>query len=208
MKVIPNFVDTQVFAPAPREATEADCGECGGIIHVSNFRPVKRVADLVYAMAIVTKAESKARLTLVGDGPDRHGVEMLIDSLRIRRSVKLTGFRSDIPNLMRCSDIGVLCSETESAPLTLLEGMSTGLPMIATSVGGVLEIVEEGKNGLLVPPKHPEELAEAILRLYRDPKLRKRLGERARKTVLERYTAEKVVNQYIDTFEAVSKARG
>jgi len=208
VKVIPNFVDTQVFAPAPSEATEADCGECGGIIHVSNFRPVKRVSDLVYAMAIVTKAEPKARLTLVGDGPDRHGVEKLIDGLGLHRSVTLTGFRSDIPNLMRCSDIGVLCSETESAPLTLLEGMSTGLPMIATSVGGVLEIVEEGKNGLLVPPKHPEELAQAILRLYRDQKLRKRLGERARKTVLERYTAERVVSQYIETFESVSRSRG
>ncbi len=208
VKVIPNFVDTQVFAPAPSEATEADCGECGGIIHVSNFRPVKRVSDLVYAMAIVTKAEPKARLTLVGDGPDRHGVEKLIDGLGLHRSVTLTGFRSDIPNLMRCSDIGVLCSETESAPLTLLEGMSTGLPMIATSVGGVLEIVEEGKNGLLVPPKHPEELAQAILRLYRDQKLRKRLGERARKTVLERYTAERVGGREGETFESVSRSRG
>jgi N-acetyl-alpha-D-glucosaminyl L-malate synthase BshA len=204
VKVIPNFVDTQVFIPAPCDVAEADCG---GIIHVSNFRPVKRVTDLVYAMAIVMKEEPKAKLTLVGDGPDRHCVEKLIDDLKLYRNVTLTGFRSDIPNLMRCSDIGVLCSETESAPLTLLEGMSTGLPMIATRVGGVLEIVDEGKNGLLVPPKHPEELAQAILRLYRDPKLRSRLGESARKTILERYTAEKVVNQYIETFEAVSKTR-
>ena len=207
VKVIPNFVDTEVFAPATCEAAEADCDECGGIIHVSNFRPVKRVSDLVYAMAIVTKEESKAKLTLVGDGPDRHGVEQLIDRLGLHGNVKLTGFRSDIPNLMRCSDIGVLCSETESAPLTLLEGMSTGLPMVATNVGGVLEIIDDGKNGLLVPPKHPEELAQAIIRLYRDKKLRRRLGERARKTILERYTAEKVVNQYLETFESV-KPRG
>jgi len=115
----------------------------------------------------------------------------------------LTGFRSDIPNLMRCADIGVLCSETESAPLTLLEGMSTGLPMISTKVGGVPEIIQDGKNGLLIPSKHPEELAEAILQLYKDQKLRRRLGENARKTVLEKYTAEKVVNQYLETFEAV-----
>ncbi len=208
VKVIPNFVDTQAFAPAPYGASKADYDECGGIIHVSNFRPVKRVPDLVHAMAVVAEAEPKAKLTLVGDGPDRPGVEKLVDSLGLRRNVTLTGFRSDIPNLMRCSDIGVLCSETESAPLTLLEGMSTGLPMVATEVGGVLEIVDEGSNGLLVPPKQPEELAQAILRLYRDPKLRSRLGENARKTVLERYTAEKVVNQYIETFEAVSVPRG
>jgi glycosyltransferase involved in cell wall biosynthesis len=145
---------------------------------------------------------------LVGDGPDRHSVEKLIESLRLHGNVTLTGFRSDIPNLLRCSDIGVLCSETESAPLTLLEGMSTGLPMIATRVGGVQEIINDGKNGLLVPAKHPEELAQAILRLYNDQNLRRKLGEKARRTVLERYTAEKVVNQYIETFESVSKTKG
>ncbi|MGD0804437.1 MAG: N-acetyl-alpha-D-glucosaminyl L-malate synthase BshA [Candidatus Bathyarchaeia archaeon] len=203
--VIPNFVDTETFTPAPCESVEVNDSECGGIIHVSNFRPVKRVTDLVYAMAIVTKDEPNAKLTLVGDGPDRHNVEKLIDTLGLHRNVILTGFRSDIPNLMRCSDIGVLCSETESAPLTLLEGMSTGLPMIATKVGGVLEIVEDGENGLLVPPRHPEEIAKAILRLIRDPKLRRDLGERARKIVLERYTAEKVVNQYIEIFEKVMR---
>jgi L-malate glycosyltransferase len=208
VKVIPNFVDTQAFAPAPCDAAKADYDECGGIIHVSNFRPVKRVPDLVQAMAFVVKKEPKARLTLVGDGPDRPGVEKLVDSLGLRRNVTLTGFRSDIPNLMRCSDIGVLCSETESAPLTLLEGMSTGLPMVATEVGGVLEIIDEGCNGLLVPSKQPEKLAQAILRLYRDSMLRTKLGENARKTVLEKYTAEKVVNQYIETFEMVSAPRG
>jgi L-malate glycosyltransferase len=205
VKMIPNFVDADAFSPKPCGVEE--CDECGGIIHVSNFRPVKRVTDLVYAMAIITKEEPKARLTLVGDGPDRHGVEKLIDSLALGGNVKMTGFRSDIPNLMRCSDIGVLCSETESAPLTLLEGMSTGLPMVATRVGGVQEIIEDGKNGLVVPAKHPEELAQAILRLYRDKRMRRRLGEKARKTILERYTAEKVVNQYLETFESV-KTRG
>ena len=208
VKVIPNFVDTQAYAPAPFDAFQAECGECGGIIHVSNFRPVKRVLDLVQAMALVIKEESQAKLTLVGDGPDRPGVERMVDGLGLRGNVTLTGFRSDIPNLMRCSDIGVLCSETESAPLTLLEGMSTGLPMVATDVGGVLEIIDEDSNGLLVPAKQPEKLAQAILRLYRDPKLRTKLGENARRTVLERYTAEKVVNQYIETFEVVSAPRG
>jgi glycosyltransferase involved in cell wall biosynthesis len=164
---------------------------------------VKRISDLVYAMAIVTKEEPNAKLTLVGDGPDRISIERLVDSLKLRRNVTLTGFRSDIPNLMRCADIGVLCSETESAPLTLLEGMSTGLPMISTKVGGVPEIIQDGKNGLLIPSKHPEELAEAILQLYKDQKLRRRLGENARKTVLEKYTAEKVVNQYLEIFESV-----
>jgi N-acetyl-alpha-D-glucosaminyl L-malate synthase BshA len=203
VKVIPNFVDAEVFSPEKRVIDKTGCDECGGIIHVSNFRPVKRVADLVHAMAIIVKEEPKAHLTLVGDGPDRHGVERLINSLKLQGNIKMTGFRSDIPNLMSCADVGVLCSETESAPLTLLEGMSTGLPMVSTRVGGVLEILNDGENGLLVPPKSPEELAQTILRLYRDGKLREKLGKNARKTVLKRYTAEKVVNQYLDTFESV-----
>ena len=204
VKVIPNFVDSQVFSPSPLEGEKRDCEEQGIIIHVSNFRPVKRIPDLIYAMGMVVKEEPGAKLMLVGDGPDRHPVEMLIDQLDLWKNVILTGFRSDIPNLLRCSDVGVLCSETESAPLTLLEGMSSGLSMVATNVGGVPEIVKDGKNGLLVAPKHPEELAAKILQLYKDPSLRTRLGEEARCTVLNHYTAEKVVTQYLKTFEELS----
>ena len=163
--VIPNFVDTNIFSPVERDIVQKDCEECGSIIHVSNFRPVKRVQDLVYAMSIIVKEEPEAKLLLVGDGPERYNVERLIERLNLQNSIKLTGFRSDVANLFRCADIGVLCSETESAPLTLLEGMSTGLPMVATSVGGVPEIVNNGKNGLLSQPKNPEELAIKILQL-------------------------------------------
>src|SRR4030067_239880 len=118
-------------------------------------------------MSIIVKEEPEAKLLLVGDGPERYNVERLIERLNLQNSIKLTGFRSDVANLFRCADIGVLCSETESAPLTLLEGMSTGLPMVAISVGGVPEIVNNGKNGLLSQPKNPEELAIKILQIYR-----------------------------------------
>jgi glycosyltransferase involved in cell wall biosynthesis len=154
-------------------------------------------------MSIVAKEAPGVRLMLVGDGPERHGIERLIDRLDLRGNVLLTGYRSDVPNLLRCSDIVVLCSETESAPLTLLEGMSCGLPVIATSVGGIPEIVDDGVNGFLVPPKHPEAIAEKILELNANGELRTRLGEAARRTVLERYTADKVVRQYEETYEKV-----
>jgi glycosyltransferase involved in cell wall biosynthesis len=130
-------------------------------------------------------------------------VEILINRLGLRDNVLLTGFRSDVPNLLRCSDIVVLCSETESAPLTLLEGLSSGLPVIATSVGGIPEIIQDGVNGFLVPPKDPESIANGILKLANDPKLMKRLGEAARKTILDRYTAEKVVSQYGEIYNKV-----
>jgi len=125
--------------------------------------------------------------------------------LGLEKHVTLTGFRSDVANLLSCSDVVVLSSETESAPLTLLEGMSSGLPVVATRVGGIPEIVEDGVNGLLVQSKNPEAIAEKILELNSDPEMRRRLGEAARETVLERYTAEKIVGRYLEIYESVTK---
>jgi N-acetyl-alpha-D-glucosaminyl L-malate synthase BshA len=204
VSVIPNFVDAEAYSPAPCEVVERNNDRDVVVTHVSNFRPVKRIQDLVYATSIVAKEAPGVRLMLVGDGPERHGIERLIDRLNLRGNVLLTGYRSDIPNLLRCSDVVVLCSETESAPLTLLEGMSCGLPVVATSVGGIPEIVDDGVNGFLVPPKHPEAIAEKILELNANRELRTRLGEAARRTVLERYTADKVVRQYEETYEKVA----
>ena len=203
ISVIPNFVNPEAFSPAPR--TEQEGRETRDVVvsHISNFRQVKRIQDLVHAMVIVAKRVPESRLMLVGDGPERHRIERLIDRLGIRRNVLVTGFRSDVANVLRCSDVAVLCSETESAPLTLLEGMSTGLPVVATRVGGIPEIVEDGFNGFLVDVKHPEGIAERIIELNDDPGLRRRLGEAARRTVLERYTAEKVVRQYGEVFEGI-----
>ncbi|UCD44667.1 MAG: N-acetyl-alpha-D-glucosaminyl L-malate synthase BshA [Candidatus Bathyarchaeota archaeon] len=201
--VIPNFVDSETFSPAPCEVLERDAEKDIVVAHISNFRPVKRVQDLIYAINIVAKKEPGVRLMLVGDGPERHKLEALIDHLDLRGNVQLTGYRSDVANLLRCSDAVVLCSETESAPLTLLEGMSCGLPVVATEVGGIPEIVEDGVNGFLVQPKHPEAIAQRILELSEDGALRRRLGEAARRTVLERYTSERVLSQYEEIYEKV-----
>ena len=205
IKVIPNFVDSEKFAPAPCKEDEIRDGRDVVITHISNFRPVKRIQDLVYAMRIVTKEVPGARLVLVGNGPERHRIERLVDRLDLGRHVKFTGFRSDISNLLACTDVLVLCSETESTPLTLLEGMSSSLPVVATDVGGIPEIVEDGVNGYLVPPKHPEAIAERILELNADPKLRRRLGGAARDTILERYTIDRIVGQYIDVYQELSQ---
>ncbi len=207
IRVIPNFVDAEEFSPAPFEATERERDRDIVVVHISNFRPVKRIQDLVNAMKILVKRVPGARLILVGDGPERHRIERLVDRLHLKPNVLFTGYRSDVSNLIKCSDVVVICSETENSPLTLLEGMSCGLPVIATSVGGIPEIVEDGVNGLLVPPKYPEAIAEKILELNIDRELRVRLGVAARRTVLERYTAEKVVGQYVDVYEAMTRPK-
>jgi N-acetyl-alpha-D-glucosaminyl L-malate synthase BshA len=198
--VIPNFVDHELYQPAPCQMLDTPLPKGITLVHVSNFRPVKRIEDLVYSMCIITKEEPNAQLILVGDGPERHRIERLIDRLGIRRNIMLTGYRSDVAEMINCADVLVLCSETENAPLTILEGMSCGLPIIATNVGGIPEQVQDGKNGFLVPLKHPEKIAEAALRLNADEKLLFKMGENARKTVLERYTKEIVLNKYLDVY--------
>ncbi len=206
INVISNFVDSDRFFPAPCEDPEVIKGRDVVVTHISNFRPVKRIGDLVYAMSIVTKKAPEARLVLVGDGPERHNIEKLVNQLDLNRHVLFTGYRSDVPHLMECADVVVLCSETESTPLTLLEGMSSGLPVVATEVGGIPEIVDDGVNGFLVPLKHPEAIAERILELNADPGIRKRLGDAARETVMERYTIDKIVGQYAEVYEEITSA--
>ena len=202
--VIPNFVDTDIFLPAPCDLFTPDEKPAITIAHVSNFRPVKRIDDLVYAMCIAVKQAPDLKLMLIGDGPERHKIEQLINHLDLNDNITMTGYRRDIPNLLRCADALVLCSQTESAPLTLLEAMSCGLPVIATEVGGIPEIVDHGRDGFLVEVKHPEAIAERILELNADQKKRLRLGAAGRRKVLENYTIDTVIDQYMDVYKSIA----
>ena len=201
--VIPNFVDHEEFQPPPSQTIQNRSPRPINLVHVSNFRPVKRIDDLVYSMSIITKKEPNARLMLVGDGPERPKVDRLIDSLDLRKNIIVTGYRSDVAQIMQCADALVLCSETENAPLTILEGMSCGLPIIATRVGGIPEQVQDGKNGFLVPLKNPEAIAEAALRLGADYKLLLKMGEASRNIVLDRFTKDRVVEQYLEVYKSI-----
>jgi len=201
--VIPNFVDTDMFYPAPCQVLDERLERDIVVVHVSNFRRVKRIDDLVYAMKILTKAAPDSRLILVGDGPERHSIERLINDLDLKDNVLLTGYRSDIPDMLRCADALVLCSQTESAPLTLLEAMSSGIPVVATKVGGIPEIVEEGYNGHLVPVKSPEEIAEKLILMNNRPERMREMGENARKTILEKYSVDRVLSMYEKVYSSL-----
>lgn len=207
ISVIPNFVDPDLLSPVSSDFVERRGKRQVVITHISNFRPVKRVQDLVEAIEIAVRQADDIRLVLVGDGPDRQKIELLVNKLNLQRNVLLTGFRSDVPRLLMCSDIVVICSEMESAPLTLLEGMSCGLPVIATDVGGIPEIVSDGVNGFLVPPYSPGEIADRILTLNEDWELMQRLGKEARKTVLDRFTPGRVVPQYEEIYRKVASGQ-
>ncbi len=201
---IPNFVDSNLFRPL-KKGKSAERGEDKTVItHISNFRPIKRVHDLIHAMKIVVKKTEDCKLVLVGDGPERPAVATLIEKLKLRGKTTLTGFRRDIPRILNYSHMLVISSEMESAPLTLLEGMSCGVPVIATKVGGIPEIVEDAVNCFLVAPRKPKQIAEKILALHENPALREKLGMAGRNTVLEKYSRKKVVSLYEDLYKSVA----
>jgi glycosyltransferase involved in cell wall biosynthesis len=146
---------------------------------VANFRPQKAHADLVRAALRVREAVPTARLVLVGQGPKEHDVRRQVGELGLQDMVVFAGQRDDAPRVANSFDVFVLPSRYEGLAIALLEAMALGRPPVVTAVGGLSELVQDGTNGLVVPPSDPEALAEAIVTLLLDADLRKRLGEAA-----------------------------
>jgi glycosyltransferase involved in cell wall biosynthesis len=128
-------------------------------------------------------------------------LQVQIEKLNLQDKVKLLGQWDSIPDLLAASDVFVLPSRWEGLPMALLEGMMAGLPVIATQVEGVDEVVQPGVHGLLVPLESPAELAQAILQLLRSPQDRKRMGKAARERVLSSYTTDRMCEAYLQVIE-------
>jgi N-acetyl-alpha-D-glucosaminyl L-malate synthase BshA len=202
IEVIPNFVDTLRFAPQPGAR---DPKAPPHAVHVSNFRPVKRVPWLVRAFARASEG-TQARLILVGDGPDRQACARLVSELELERRVFLLGERDALPELLAPADVFLLTSREESFGLSALEAMSCGVPVVATRAGGIPEVVEDGVSGLLAPVDEPETYAELLRSLLLDRERARAMGERARRQVLERFSRERVVGLYEALYRRILKA--
>ena len=156
---------------------------------------------LVEAMSAVTAEASHAIAGICGAGPLRGQLQTQIEQLNLQNKVKLLGQWDAIPELLAASDVFVLPSRWEGLPMALLEGMMAGLPVIATRVEGVDEVVEPGTHGLLVPLESPTELAQAILQLLRSPQDRQRMGAAARERVMNSYTTDRMCESYLQVIE-------
>ncbi len=172
------------------------------LVHVSNFRPVKRVLDVVETFEKV-RQEIDARLLLVGDGPDRAKVERYCRECGICSDITFVGSVPAIEEVLVGADLFLLPSETESFGLAALEALSCKVPVLATAVGGLPEVVDHGETGFLFEVGDTEAMAKAAVTLLSDPELRSEFGERGRARALERFREDRIVARYRRVYSRV-----
>jgi glycosyltransferase involved in cell wall biosynthesis len=198
IRYIPNGVDTERFKPnlEDRLKFRKELGVDGFVwLAVGRFDPPKDYPSMLQAFARVVHKHSNTILLIAGDGPLRKTMENLARELGIEKRTKFLGIRRDIPQLMNAADAYVMSSSWEGMPNVLLEASATGLPIVATDVGGNREIVLDGVTGFLVPPRNPEALARAMLRIMDlSDEERKEMGKRARKHIEVKFNLDRVVD--------------
>jgi sugar transferase (PEP-CTERM/EpsH1 system associated) len=207
-----NGVDINKFYPVQEKELIVDCPLEQGddkvyIGTVGRMHGVKDQLTLVRAyIRLLAKHPDfigKLNLLLIGDGPLREEAIVLLENNNLLEHVWLPGARGDIAAIMRSLDIFVLPSQAEGISNTILEAMATGLPVVATAVGGNTELVEKDETGLLVPPSEPEALATALLTLLENKQLRLQFGKRAHQRVLENFSIQAMVSKYTEVYDSL-----
>jgi len=189
----PNGVDTQLFCPGPRGGLRASLGlaeEAPLIGMVGRMSPEKGPEVFVRASLLLHSLRPEAHMVMVGDGPMEAQVRRMLSEYGIHEHVHLLGLRDDMPSLYRELDVLVSSSHSEAMPLALMEAMATGLPVVATRVGGVPDMVEHGQTGWLTGPGDFQDIASRCNGLLGDTVLRKRMGERARTRAAQRMSLD------------------
>ena len=177
------------------------------LVHVSNFRPVKRVRDVVEVFRRVV-AQRPARLVLIGDGPDRSAVERYVHALGLEREVCFLGRRDRFVDTLRHCAVFILTSENESFGLAALEALSCGVPVVAPRVGGVPEVVRHGETGFLVDPGDIDAMASHVVELLDAPARRNQLAARAREDVVERFRLDAMIDRYEALYRRTIQPQG
>ncbi len=201
--VIPNFITPAEYHPPSAGTCRSSLAPADHkvLVHVSNFRPVKRVRDVVRVFAGIRRA-LPATLVLVGDGPDRDAAEQEADGLQLTRDVRFLGKVDNVADILRGSDLFLLPSETESFGLAALEAMACAVPVLANAVGGLPEVVVDGETGFLTPPGDLDAMIANGVRVLGDAALHARLRDAAARRALE-FTADRVVPRYERLYKEV-----
>jgi len=200
--IIPFGVDTHLFNPSPDSK--------GGVFKIGTARSLKEIYGLEYlikAFAKIAGEISSSKLEIVGEGPLKDKLVSLASSLGIKSKVDFLGYveQEGLAKLLGGWSVAVLPSIRESFGVFALEASSSGLPVVASRVGGLVETVLDGKTGFLVEPKNVDELANKLLQLYKDNALREKLGKAGREFVVQNYDWEKAAPKMLEVYERVLK---
>jgi N-acetyl-alpha-D-glucosaminyl L-malate synthase BshA len=208
IEVIYNFIDAEYYQRRPIEAVRRSLAPRGEkiIVHVSTFRPVKRITDCIEILAKICEDDcGPVKLVMCGDGPERLEAESLAGRLGVSDSVLFVGKQpqQQIRDYLSVGDLLLLPSLSESFGLAALEAMACEVPVVATRVGGLPEVVEEGGCGYLFEVGDIEGMSRAAVRILADEAERRRLGRRGREIALSRFTSERIIPQYEDLYARV-----
>jgi N-acetyl-alpha-D-glucosaminyl L-malate synthase BshA len=204
IEVIPNFVNCDLYTRVPNEAQRAQWAPGGEpiLMHLSNFRPVKRLTDVVEIFAQV-RAKLPAKLVLIGDGPERGAAEYLVRKKRLQKDVFFLGKQNSVYEKLSSADLFLLPSQLESFGLAALEAMACEVPVIASNVGGLPEVIEDGVDGFLVEPGDVKTAARHAIDILSRSDRGREMGQRARLNAKAKFCANDVIPQYERYYEQV-----
>ncbi len=210
VEVIPNFICGKHYFRTPDAPLRTELAPNGErlLVHVSNFRAVKRAIDCVEILAKVRAAGENAKLVMVGDGPELSAVRYRGEQLGMNGNVVYVGKQANIADYLGVADVFLLPSELESFGLAALEAQACEVPVVATRIGGIPEVVNEGESGFLSDVGDVEKMSVDTLKLLGNEEMRRTFGERGRDLAISRYSTEKIIPQYIAFYEkTINKAK-
>jgi N-acetyl-alpha-D-glucosaminyl L-malate synthase BshA len=204
IEVIPNFVDPAIYDRGRYPCHKASFLREGErlVVHVSNFRPVKRIRDVVGIFARAAR-EVPSRLVFIGDGPDRPEAADEAQRLGVADRIVFLGKQDSVAELLSCADLLLLPSQSESFGLVALEALASGVPVVATRVGGIPEVVEDGVTGALGELGDVEGMGEAAAAILRDPQTWSRMSHAAQQLSREQYGTDVIIPQYERYYERI-----
>lgn len=211
VKVIPDGIDYSPFEEAASSRylrKELNFGPddflVGIVAHLADHKGHKY---LIKATEILKEKAPRIKVIIVGEGPLRMELDTMVKRIHVEDMVFFLGFREDVPQILASLDLFVLSSHLEGMGSSILDAMASRLPVVATRVGGIPEVVVNGETGLLVPPKSPTALAKAILRIYADRKLGKCLGQKGYQVVHQKFSAEAMAAKVIMEYERLARLK-
>jgi len=206
--VIPNFVNIETYKPDPEKKGARRLAPAGEklLIHLSNFRPVKRVLDCIHILARVRKA-APAHLLMVGDGPDRGPAEILARELGVQEHISFLGKQDHVERLIPLAHVLLMPSELEAFGLAALEAMACGVPPIGTDAGGVPELITHGVDGFIEAVGDLDAQAARATQLLTDDRLHQRMAAAARQTAAGRFSTERIIPLYERYYEEICGVR-